>query len=126
MTDHTKPSRGKSEVSQSYNDGYVTIYSERDSAAPGMQPKPVREMKLRQPYTERQLGVRRYYEAKQNQINIQRVIRVQKTSVQITSQDVAETEDGSCYRIDLVQSVADIWPPSLDLTLVAYQQEVKP
>ena len=42
---------------------------------------------------------------------------------QITSQDVAETEDGRRYRIDLVQTVDGVWPPSQDLTLVKYQQE---
>ena len=58
----------------------------------------------------------------QNQIQVERVIRVPRAG-QITSQDVAETEDGRCYRIDLVQTVDGVWPPSQDLTLVKYQQE---
>ena len=40
----------------------------------------------------------------------------------ITNQDVAVTEDGRRYRIDLVQTVTDAYPPSLDLTLVKYDQ----
>ena len=126
MSKFQQPSRGKSGISQSYNDGYVILYSEKDAAEPGRQPKPKLTQKLKQPYAERQLGIRRYYAAKQNQINIQRVIRVQYTPIPITSQDIAETEDGSRYRIDLVQSVADVYPPSLDLTLVAYVQGVRP
>ena len=49
------------------------------------------------------------------------MIRVQRAG-QITNQDVAETEDGRRYRIDLVQSVDNVWPPSLDLTLAKYVQ----
>lgn len=40
----------------------------------------------------------------------------------ITNQDVAITEDGRQYRIDLVQN-ADVYPPSLDLTLAKIEQE---
>ena len=41
---------------------------------------------------------------------------------QITNQDVAVTEDGRTYRIDLVQTVDNVWPASVDLTLVRYDQ----
>ena len=57
----------------------------------------------------------------QNQIQVERVIRGPRAG-QVTSQDVAETEDGRRYRIDLVQTVDGVWPPSQDLTLVKYQQ----
>lgn len=123
MSKFRQPSRGKSGISQTYNDGYVEIYAERDTAQPGLQPKTEKKLKVKLPYEERQLGLRRYYEAKQNQIEVQRVIRVQRCPIAITSQDVARTEDGTQYRIDLVQSMRDVFPPSLDLTLVAYRQE---
>ena len=42
----------------------------------------------------------------------------------ITNQDIAETEDGVKYRIDLVQTVDLVYPPSLDLTLTRYEQGV--
>ena len=43
----------------------------------------------------------------------------------VTSQDVAITEDGRQYRIDLVQSVDEVYPPSVDLTLSKVEQEFK-
>lgn len=125
MSGFKQPNRGSSRISQTYNDGYVRIYRESDSAAPGRQPVPELTLLIKQPYEERQLGIRRYYEAKQNQMTIQRVLRVQRTSVAISSQDVALTEDGKRYRIDLVQSMQNVYPPSLDLTLVAYSQGVQ-
>lgn len=110
------------EISQSYGDGVAYIYTETDGAQPGYLPQPVLTQKLRVDYQERKLGVQRYYQAKQNQIHVERVIRVPRSSVEITSQDVAITEDGRRYRIDLIQAVKDVWPPSLDLTLTAYKQ----
>ena len=41
----------------------------------------------------------------------------------ISNQDVAVTETGKQYRIDYAQSVADVWPPSLDLSLTKVEQE---
>lgn len=112
----------KQDEFQSYGDGVAYIYTETDSAQPGLLPRPVLTQKLRLDYQERKLGVQRYYQAKQNQIHVERVIRVPRSSVEITSQDVAITEDGRRYRIDLIQAVRDVWPPSLDLTLTAYTQ----
>lgn len=113
--------RERAEVSQSYTDGVVTIYAVSDGAA-GRLPQPVLTKKLRLDYQERTLGVQRYYAAAQNQIKAERVLRVPRGPVEITSQDVAVTEDGRRYRIDLVQKAKDTWPASLDLTLVAYRQ----
>ena len=61
--------------------------------------------------------------AEQNQIQVQRVVRVPR-SVKITSQDIAETEDGETYRINKVQAVTEGMPPALDLELAAYTQGV--
>ena len=118
------PFRPKADVSQSYNDGIVTIYTVQDGGDSGYMPAPSLTKAVSLCYQERKLGVQRYYEAKQNQINIKRVIRVQDPKMQINSQDVAETEDGVYYRIDLVQFVPDAWPRSYDLTLVLYDQGV--
>ena len=118
------PYRPNNEVTQDFNDGVVTVYEVTDSAPPGYQPKPtlVQPPKAVLRYEERRLGLQRYYEAMQNQIQVERVIRVPRAG-KITSQDVAETEDGRRYRIDLIQTVDGVWPPSQDLTLVKYQQE---
>lgn len=126
--------RQNAEVSQAYNDGVVTVYDVTDQAVFGFVPSPALWVKATLPYQERRLGFKRYYDARQNQIKLERVIRVPKPAgtfenhlqvqqtVEITSQDAARTEDGRTYRIDMVQSVPDVFPPSLDLTLAAYEQ----
>lgn len=116
--------RERAEISQAYNDGVVTIYTVTDEAGSGYLPVPSLTELVTLPYQERKLGVKRYYEAKQNQIQAERVIRVQKPPVEINNQDVAQTESGKMYRIDLIQFAADVYPPSLDLTLKAYEQGV--
>ena len=122
MRQFQKPNRPNHEISQTYNSGIVNIFTVTDSAVPGR--KPVEELtplvSLR--YEERKLGVQRYYQAKQNQTEISRVIRVPKPGTAITNRDIAYTEDGEKYRIDLVQNVAEVYPVSLDLTLVQYEQ----
>lgn len=115
------PYRPNNEVTQNFNSGKVTIYTVTDAAQPGYQPKPTLKEKITLRYENRRLGIQRYYEAMQNQIEVERVIRVPKAD--INNQDVAETEDGKQYRIDLVQNVEDAWPSSLDLTLTQYIQE---
>ena len=114
------PYRPKDEITQGFNDGTVTIYAQIDVSNPGYQPKLQLKKKIALRYEERKLGIQRYYAAAQNQIRVERVIRVPQTG-KVTSQDVAITEDGAKYRIDLVQK-ADVYPPSVDLTLVRYDQ----
>ncbi len=116
------PYRPSNEVTQGYNDGVVTVYAVADSARPGYQPVEQLTEKIKLRYEEQRLGIQRYYDAMQNQLQVERVLRVPRAG-QITSQDVAETEDGRRYRIDLIQMVDSVWPPSQDLTLVKYQQE---
>ena len=117
------PYRPSNEVTQDFNDGVVTVYAVTDSAQPGYQAKPqlVEPPKLILRYEEQRLGIKRYYDAMQNQIQVERVIRVPRAG-QITNQDAAVTEDGRRYRIEMVQTVQDVWPPCLDLTLAKYSQ----
>ena len=115
--------RQRDEITQNFNDGVVTIYTVMDGAASGYMPVPDLTELVTLCYQERKLGIKRYYSAKQNQIHVERVIRVPKPGTfEINSQNVAETEDGNRYRIDLVQLVPDVWPPCQDLTLVDYRQ----
>ena len=116
----TAPYRSANEVTQDYNDGIVTIYAAADSAQPGYQPKPTLTKKYTLRYDEQRVGIQRYYEAMQNQVQVERVLRVPRAK--ITNQDIAETEDGVKYRIDLVQTVDLVYPPSLDLPLTRYEQ----
>lgn len=117
----TRPT--ENQITQCYDDGVVTVYAVTDTAAPGYQPRPqlVKPPKAVLRYEEQRLGLQRYYEALQNQIQVERVIRTPRYG-QITNQDVAVTEDGRQYRIDLVQTVQNVWPASQDLTLARIDQ----
>ena len=117
----TRPS--ENQITQVFDDGVVTVYAVTNAAAPRYQPKPqlMKPPKAVLRYEEQRLGIQRYYDALQNQIQVERVIRTPRHG-QITNQDVAVTEDGRTYRIDLVQTVDNVWPASVDLTLVRYDQ----
>lgn len=116
-----KPFRPDSDISQSYNSGIVTVYRLTDRAEPGRFPVPEPEKTAALRYEEQKVGLHRYYQAMQNQVRVEKVIRVPKGPV-ISPQDLAVTEDGQQYRIDLVQLARDVWPPSLDLTLARVDQ----
>ena len=109
------PTRPNNEISQSYNDGVVNIYTVTDGAEPGYQPKEQAEHKYTLRFADRALGISRIYLSRQNQAEIERVIRVPRVS--ISPQDIAITHDGRKYRIDTVQEIVGIYPPSLDLSL---------
>lgn len=114
--------RNDGTVTQSYNDGVVTICCVTDAAKPGFKPQPSLALKMELRYEERRLGLQRYYEGRQNQVQIERVLRVPQRPG-LSSQDVAITEDGEQYRIDLVQTATDVYPPSMDLTLARVDQK---
>ena len=111
-------------VTQNFCDGVVAIYTVKDVAQPGYQPKPQTTLKCKLRYEEQRLGIQRYYSGRQNQVEIERVLRVPRYGG-ITNQDVAVTEDGRQFRIDMVQNVTDVYPASLDLTLAKIEQEIE-
>lgn len=115
------PDRRKGEVSQSFNDGIVQICRTADGGAAGYRPVPVLEERFTLRFAEQRLGINRLYQSRQNQVEIERVIRVQKAG-EIMTQDVAVIE-GTQYRIDTVQAVPDSYPPCLDLALERITQE---
>lgn len=116
------PNRPNHEITESYNDGIVSIYAVQDGASPGYRPVPVLVLVKRMRYQERYLGINRLYSGRQNQVDIQRIVRVQKVPG-VSNQNVAITEDGQQYRIDSVQDVIGAYPPSLDLTLATVEQK---
>ena len=117
------PFRATNEISQQYNDGVVEIYAVTDSSQPGYQPKEEPTLKYSLAFEERALGINRLYLSRQNHAEIKRVIRVQRVS--ISPQDLAITNDEKQYRVDAVQAVLGVYPPSLDLSLVAVEQNFK-
>ena len=73
-------------------------------------------------YQERRVGLQRYYAGRQAQVEVERVIRTQLRPA-VNPQCVAVTEDGVQYGIELVQQVQDVYPQSMDLTLVRIDQK---
>ena len=67
------------------------------------------------------MGLIRFYGAKQAQVKVEKVLRVPRRQ-EVSPQDVAVTQDGKQYRIELVQLAAGVYPPSLDLTLGTVEQ----
>lgn len=108
-------------ITQNFNDGEITIYLAEDNAQPGYYPQISLSKKVKLRYEKRSLGIQRYYSAKQNRIEVKRVVRVPQYPG-VTNQDVAQTEDGTYYRIDHVSAVVDVYPPCMDLTLAKYTQ----
>lgn len=117
-----RPKSANNRVSQPFSDGVVRIYNVTDVAAPGLKPTPGLELLYTLRYDERKVGLTRYYSAKQNQVEIERVLRVPRVEG-ICTQQVAITEDGQQYSIDMVQLAADVMPLSVDITLAAIKQK---
>lgn len=119
-----KPDRPEGRITQVLSSGTVRICDVVNAAEPGY--KPVDRLLTRGllRYENQRVGVQRYYQALQNQIQVDRVIRVPKAFA-ITNQDVAVTEDGEEYQIRQVQEVLSCWPPCLDLTLTRIEQEAR-
>ena len=117
------PTRPTTEISQNFNSGIVSIFATEDVAEVGKQPKVRLTKKADFRYEEKRLGINRLYLSRQNLAEIVRVIRVPRSTVQISNQDMAQTENGQKYRIDTVQAVENCWPPALDLSLRAVETD---
>lgn len=118
------PNRPKHEITQPFNSGIVTIYGTTDTAKPGYAPEISLKKKCVLRYEEQRAGINRHYAAKQYNIKVERVIRCPQGAQEITTQDIAITEDGRQYKIEQVQLAKDIWPPSWDIALVRITQKV--
>ena len=119
-----KPWRSNSAVSQSFNDGFASIYGVENVAQPGRKPVKQRTLKVTLCFDERRVGVNRFYQSKQAQARIERVLRVPKSAIAIKVQDVV-TVTGSdlTYHVEQVQTVPDVCPDCLDLALSCINQD---
>lgn len=116
------PKRPNHLITQPFNDGTVQICDVVNVAEPGYKPVEKLQPKITLRYENQRVGIQRFYSGMQNQIQVDKVLRVQKALV-ITTQDVAVTEDGAEYRIRQVQDVMDVYPKCLDMTLSRIDQE---
>ena len=117
------PYRENHAISQTFNDGFAVIYTVTDAARPGYAPQEAIAPKIRVDYAERRVGVQRFYAAAQNNVRIDRLIRIPRVDC-VSTQDVLIFGGESVqYRIDQVQTVENCYPPSLDVSLVRIEQE---
>ena len=136
------PHRPKGKVSQTFNDGLLSVYGVTDAAAPGHKPVKQRTLKVTLAFDERRVGVERFYRSAQAQARIERVLRVpagaqriatpagtaadavSKSDTAIKAQDlVTVTGSDLLYCVELVQTVPDVYPASLDLSLSCVDQD---
>ena len=122
---YRKPNRPTHDITQPFNSGIVKIYKTENSAQPGHK---VAEQLKKNPvtlrYDEQRTGITRFYSAQQVNIQIARLIRCPEVPG-IDTQDVAVTEDGMQYRIEQIQTVDNIWPACVDISLSKIVQRLE-
>ena len=110
---------------QTFNDGIAKIYSVNDISQSGNLPKKALKLKVDSfRYSERIVGMGRFWAAKQDLSIISQIVRVQRND-SVIEHDVVVLKDGKQYDINQIQYVFDVMPPSMDLSLsrieVAYE-----
>lgn len=98
----------KSNQFQTFNDGVVSIREIDEDGNAGTELGRFR-------YQERTVGIKRYYEAMTNKVQIDRLIRIQHQ--RWMSAEYLAVIDGQVYEIVQVQTVSDALPKSNDLSL---------
>lgn len=112
------PGRPDHKISQTYNSGLLSVFAVSDAAEPGLKPRRERSLRATLPFDERRVGVGRFYQSAQAMAKIERVLRIPRSSVEINIRDqVSVTGSEALYRVEQVQSVPDVWPESLDISL---------
>ena len=105
---------------QTFNDGVVKIYTITNTGDPGKIPDPTPSLKLTLRYKRRTIGNTRFYDALQNNAQIDALIRVLENDISV--QDVAVLPDGRQFIIERVQTIEDTAPRVMDLTLRRVEQ----
>lgn len=118
MTTRKLPFRPSNEISQPFSDGSVTIYRVPETFQPGYLAQPRAEKLGFARYAEQRMGILRYNAARENGIQVERVIRI-PAGIHVLPKDAVVTENGRTYVVDMVQKVIGVYPPCLDLTLAA-------
>lgn len=72
------PTRPNNDITQQYNSGVLTVCALTDAAQPGYKPILKLTPKAALRYEERRLGIARLYQSRQAQVEIERVVRVQR------------------------------------------------
>lgn len=120
---HRTPYRATNDVTQPFNDGVARFYELTNDADAGDMPHYKATKRGVLPYETQRLGINRLYLSRQHQAEIVKVIRVARRN--ISPQDLVILEDGKRYLVDSIQDVMDVYPPSVDIALRRYEQNVE-
>lgn len=104
---------------QTYNDGVATVLKCTDTAAPGDAPNLEYLPEEKLCYQSRTVGVSRFYQAKQNNIKADRLLRFPRRDL-VTVHDRIRIA-GTDYIIRQIQYPVEVRPLSMDLTLEAIE-----
>lgn len=99
---------GNKATFETFNDGICSIREIDEDGNAGAEVERLR-------YQERTVGIKRYYEAMTNKVQIDRLIRVQFRPWLTT--EYLTVIDGQVYEMVQVQVVPDSWPKSNDISL---------
>lgn len=107
----------KTEVEfQTFNDGVCKVYTAQNIAEAGNKPKQKLILKFdRVPYERRRVGVGRYYTAKQENAQIEELLRIPE-QFKVSREDIFVVK-GKVYGIEQIQGIRDVTPPACDVAL---------
>lgn len=101
---------------QTFNDGVCVLCGQKNQSAKGNVPKKTYIIKeMRMPYERRTVGVRRFYDAKQDKAEIELLLRV-PCAFNVSTQDICIV-GGIQYGVYQVQDVMDVLPAAKDIAL---------
>lgn len=98
----------KCKIFEPFNDGVISIHEIDDDGNAGTEKAAIR-------FQERTVGIRRYYEAMTNKVQIDRLMRI-PFRPWLTTEYLAVTQ-GEVYEIRQVQIIPDTHPKTNDISL---------
>ena len=101
---------------QTFNDGVCRICLTENAGGKGNMPVYVLKEKAgRVPFERRTVGIKRYYEAKKEDAEVELLIRI-PAAFDVSTKDICMI-GGEQYGIQQVQEVRDVMPQAKDITL---------
>ena len=115
------PNRPNNEITQRFSDGVLNIYTVQDVAVPGYSPVQQLSLLYTLRYDRQRVGLNRLYLSKQAQAEIQEVLRIPVPG-EIPVLSVAVLENGKQFQVETVQSVDNVYPACVDISLTVLKR----
>lgn len=107
---------------QTFNDGICSIFAKSNNSKPGNMPVTGLEKKAdRVPFERRKVGIRRFYDAKQENVEIELLLRIPE-AFHVSTQDICVVS-GVQYGIYQVQDVTNTMPKAKDISLKKLEEK---